>query len=109
MSASLPAAAEQAGFDERAVCLVQRDDIVAFETERRDRRGVRDRRRAAHDLGGATVQQDLSSRIAADGDRVVGAVTECTESRSVELHAVDRMHRCIGERSLMRVRLNTGA
>ena len=69
-------AAEQVGARQRAVGLVERDDVVAALAEHLDQRGVGDRRRAAGDGDRAAVDQDLAGGVAADDDGVVEGVAE---------------------------------
>ena len=77
-------AAEQVGPRQRAVRLVERDDVVAAQAERRDQLGVRDGRRAAEHRYGAAVHENLAGRVAAELDRVVVVVAEGGEDAAEE-------------------------
>ena len=69
-------AAEQLGRRQRAVGLVERDRVVAALAEHLDQGGVGDGRLAALDGDGAAVDENVSGRVAADTDEVIGIVAE---------------------------------
>ncbi len=77
---------------QRAVGLVQADRVVAGLAEDLDQRGVGDRRRAAGHGDGAAVHEDLAGSVAADRDRVAGAVAEDGQDAAAER----RGRRCAG-------------
>ena len=77
-------AAEQVGGRQRAVDLAEGDRVVAAEAEGLDQRRVGDRRCPAGDGDRAAVDQDPARRVAADDDRVVGAVAEHAQRAGAE-------------------------
>src|SRR6185312_14174580 len=76
-------ATEQQGTRQRAVGLVEREGIIATQSEHLNLAGVRDRRRAARDRHGAAIDQDGPGRIAAGSDRIVLVVAEYAQHTCV--------------------------
>ena len=103
VSVSLPSAAEQVRPRQRAARLVERDHVIVAEAEDPDQRGVGDRGRATADGHRAAVDQDHAGCVAADLDRVGGAVTEDRE------YAVVERRGCGGTRRRTRHQHRSGA